>query len=109
MRNNNEFSRVYDSIEPRQAGALTLKELRCCVRRTTTECVELAARTELVAEAEIGDFYIHITIKQQILSLWTEIKQRHVTIALHLTSKQTTTCRTLTLHLTSSQTAHYWI
>ena len=48
---------------------LTLKEFGSCIGRTTTECVEFVARTKLVAEAEVSNLDVHITVEKQVLSL----------------------------------------
>jgi len=47
----------------------TLKQLGRGVRRTATERAELRVFAELVAEAKVGDFYVEITVQQQILRL----------------------------------------
>ena len=47
----------------------TLKQLRCCVRWTATERAELRVFAELVAEAKVSDFYVEISVQQQILRL----------------------------------------
>ena len=47
----------------------TLKEFGCSIRRTSTECVQLAADGEFVAEAKVGDFDVQVAIEQQVLCL----------------------------------------
>jgi len=46
-----------------------LEQLWSSVRRTTTERVQLSSRLELIAEAEVGNLDVQVTIKQKILSL----------------------------------------
>ena len=52
-----------------QSADITLEQLWRGIRRTPTERVQLVAYDELVAEAEIGDLDVHLTVQQQVLSL----------------------------------------
>lgn len=44
----------------------TLEELGCCIGRTAAEGIQLVANGELIAEAKVGDFDVHIGVEEQI-------------------------------------------
>lgn len=46
-----------------------LEEFRSGIRRRAAERVQLAAQRELVTEAEVCDFNVHVGIQQEVLSL----------------------------------------
>lgn len=48
---------------------LPLEQLRCCVRRRTAERVQLVAQGELITEAKVGNFDVHVCIQEQVLGL----------------------------------------
>lgn len=51
---------------------LALEELGGGVRRGTTERVQLVPQSELVAEAKVSYFDVHVCVQQQVLGLQTE-------------------------------------
>lgn len=46
-----------------------LEEFRSSVRRRTAERVQLTAHCELIAEAKVGYFNVHVGVQQEILCL----------------------------------------
>lgn len=50
---------------------LALEELGGGVRRGTAERVQLVPQSELVAEAKVGYFDVHVGVQQQVLGLQT--------------------------------------
>lgn len=50
------------NVHLRTVVLLPLEELRSSVRRRSTESVQLAAHSELVAEAKVGDLDVHVSI-----------------------------------------------
>lgn len=49
-----------------------LKELGGSIRRGAAERVQLVSQSELVAEAKIGYFDVHVCVQQQVLGLQVE-------------------------------------
>lgn len=66
---------------------LALEELRGGVRRGAAERVQLVPQGELVAEAEVGYFDVHVCVQQQVLGLQMDgvKKQKQTLIPLTLT------------------------
>lgn len=46
-----------------------LEELRSSVRRRSAERVQLTAQRELVTEAKVGYFNVHVGVQQKVLRL----------------------------------------
>lgn len=46
-----------------------LEEFWSSVRRRTTKGVQLPSHCELVAEAKVGNFDVHVCIQEEVLSL----------------------------------------
>lgn len=51
---------------------LALEELGGCVGRGAAERVQLVPQRELITEAEVGYFDVHVCVQQQVLRLETE-------------------------------------
>lgn len=50
-------------------GGAHLEEFRSSVRRRAAERVQLTAHRELITEAEVGYFNVHVGIQQEVLGL----------------------------------------
>lgn len=53
-----------------------LEELRSGIGRRSTEGVQLTAQRELIAEAKVGYFDVHVGVQQQVLCL-RQTRQLH--------------------------------
>lgn len=56
-------------MEIRREEPTYLEELRCSVRRRSAERVQLTAQGELVTEAKVSDFDVHVSVQQEVLCL----------------------------------------
>lgn len=52
-----------------EGPSVHLEELRSSVGRRSTEGVQLTAQCELIAEAKVGYFDVHVSVQQQVLCL----------------------------------------
>lgn len=62
-------------IHLRPVVLLALKELRGSVGRGAAECVQLVPQSELITEAKVSYFDVHVCIQQQVLRLQTQETQ----------------------------------
>lgn len=59
-------------IHLRPVVLLALKELRGSIGRGAAECVQLVPQSELITEAKVSYFDVHVCIQQQVLRLQTQ-------------------------------------
>lgn len=51
-----------------------LEEFRGGVRRRATESVQFPTDSELITEAKVCNFYVHVGIQEEVLSLQEEVE-----------------------------------